>query len=436
MFTSEQTIELVRQLIRINTSNPPGNEAEAVQFLESVLMDHGMDVTVFTPVKGKANLMAKIEGKRHGNPVVLLNHIDVVPARAEQWDMDPFGAEVRDGYIYGRGAIDMKAQTICHLVAFMNIRAEGILPERDILFLATCDEEVGGGYGLKYMLRDVKELRQASFVLSEGGGIIEENGKTTAQIAVSEKRLAQFVVRAAGAGGHGSMPHGDNANEKVVHAAQAILSHQWPMKPTAVVSAYFKGVFEHDASLSVPFTTMTEMVKEKTFRRIIEDNPVYNALLRNTVTLTVLRGGDKVNVIPSVAEAHFDARILPSESRERFFEKIRKLAGDGVTVEAVEQKEDDQPGRSDFRTPWFRGLQAITKRHFGDIPVLPFVTTGATDMRYLRELGITAYGFFPVRISADDLRRMHGVNERISIENLLEGCEVTKEIVRFLAQNV
>ncbi|MEI6154605.1 MAG: M20/M25/M40 family metallo-hydrolase, partial [Deltaproteobacteria bacterium] len=169
----DHAVELLREFIRIDTTNPPGHEEKAILFLEGILKKEGIQSEVFRPVADRANILARIKGKKRGKPVILLGHVDVVPANADEWDFDPFGGELRDGYIYGRGTVDMKAQTICQLLAFIQIHKEGVVPERDIIFLATCDEEVGGQNGVEYMLNEVEELKSASFVLSEGGCIIE-----------------------------------------------------------------------------------------------------------------------------------------------------------------------------------------------------------------------------------------------------------------------
>jgi acetylornithine deacetylase/succinyl-diaminopimelate desuccinylase-like protein len=428
----EKAVSLLSTLISIDTSNPPGNEEAAMLFLQECLVKEGISTEVFHAAPGRANLMARIPGARKGKPIILLSHIDVVPARAEDWETDPFGGEVRDGFIYGRGAIDMKSQAICQLLAFIQLRKDGIKPERDILYLATCDEEVGGQYGAELMLKTVDELRNASFVLSEGGCVMEENGRLHAQVSVAEKKLSQFTIRASGTGGHGSMPHKDNANEKVVRAAQAIMSYSWPFKPTSIVTTYLNGILKGRKGKGFTFTNLKEALKNDHFREFVENNPVYNALLRNTMTVTILKGGDKVNVIPSESSISFDARLLPTESHRDFFKRIEKLAGKDVEVVPIGTGESD-PLPSGYNTAYFRGIKKAMNKVAGPMPVLPFLTTGATDLRYFRNLGIPAYGFFPIRLSDQELFRMHSINERISVSNMRNGLTGVYEIVKFLA---
>ncbi len=432
MNDSLDAIQIVRQFIRIDTSNPPGNEEEAILFLEDILKKEGIKCQIFVPFPKRANLLARIEGKEKGKPVILLSHIDVVPANKDEWDVDPFSGEVVDGFVYGRGAIDMKTQAICQLLAFIRYYNDGVVPERDIIYLATCDEEVGGKYGVEYMLKEVPQLRDASFVLSEGGHIMEDEGFIHAQISVAEKKLSQFMIKATGTGGHGSMPHKDNANEKIIDACKRILSYRWPFKPTSVVSAYLNGVFRGSRGKGYAFKNLKEALKDRRFRNYIEDDPVYNALLRNTVTPTILKGGEKVNVIPTESSAYFDARLLPIEKYETFFKKIEKLSGKDIEVVRIGNPANDSVS-SGYNNRYFRGIRTIIEgMKENSLPVLPYITTGATDLRYFRELGIPAYGFFPITLSKDEYLRMHGKNERISIENIREGLHGTYQIIKFL----
>jgi acetylornithine deacetylase/succinyl-diaminopimelate desuccinylase-like protein len=428
----DTAVNLLSEFIRIDTTNPPGNEEDAALFLDGYFDKAGIPTEIFHVAPKRANLLARIPGKNKGKPVVLLSHIDVVPAKAEEWEVPPFSGEVRDGFIYGRGAIDMKSQTICQLLAFAQLQKEGAKPERDIIYLATCDEEVGGQHGVEYMLKNVDELRNASFVLSEGGCIVDENGRLHAQVSVAEKKLSQFMIRAKGTGGHGSMPHKNSANEKVLNAAQAIMSCQWPFKPTSIVSTYLNGILKGEKVKGFTFTSLKQTLGNKQFRDFVENNPVYNALLRNTVTPTILKGGEKINVIPAESSISFDARLLPTESHSNFFKKIERLAGKDVEVIPVGTGKSN-PLPSGYNTPYFRGIKKVVNTLMGPVPVLPFLTTGATDLRYFRNLGIPAYGFFPITLPNEELFRMHGKDERISVAALKQGLVGMYEIVKFLA---
>ncbi len=434
MTNLDRTIELLQEFLKIDTTNPPGNEEKAALFLQDVLSREGIASEIYQGTPGRANIMSRIKGRLDGRPVILLGHIDVVPAKREEWTSDPFAAEIRDGFIYGRGTIDMKSQVICQLMSFIELAREGTVPKRDIVFLATCDEEVGGDHGVAYMLNKVPELETASFVLSEGGNLFEENGAVHALISVTEKKLSQFIVKASGKGGHGSMPHGDNANEKIVAAAQRILSYKWPLKAMPVTSVYLDTALKDHVVGNAKFPGLKKALQSKKWKSYLESNEIYNAILRNTVTVTILKGGEKVNVIPSESSAYFDARLLPSETHERFFAKIKKLAGNDIVIERIGEN-IPTPDPSRYNTLFFQGIKEAIRSVKGDVPVLPFVTTGATDLRYFRNLGIPSYGFFPVTLTKEEHMRMHSKDERISLASIKEGIEGSRAILKFLASD-
>lgn len=425
-------LQTLQRLIQFDTSNPPGNEEEAILFIASILEESDIEVSIFSPVSKRANLLARIKGKRPERPFVLLSHIDTVPARLDEWTFDPFAGDIHDGFLYGRGTIDMKAQLVCQLFALMGLKGEGIIPEMDVIFLATCDEEVGGGLGVEYMLQKVESLRGASFVLSEGGNIIEDAGHLHAEVSIDEKRLSQFMISAKGTGGHGSMPHKDNPNEKIIDAAKAIVDYKWPIRPTPIVARYLDGLMKGKRIGKHIYKGLRGAIKDPEFITFIEEQPVYNALLRNTVALTILRGGEKVNVIPSEAEAYFDARLLPGEDKAKFFKKIKRLAGEAVELRQLTGP-SDEPQRSlrySYNTGYFRCIRDTIRKRKGEIPVLPYISTGATDLRYFRNLGIPAYGLFPATLERSELLRMHGKDERISIKGFKEGLDGTYELLK------
>ena len=430
MTQSEEGLDLLRSLIRIDTSNPPGNEEAAVQFIEAWLRKEGIASEIFSPAPRRGNLLARLKGKKTGEPIVLLGHIDVVPAAEAGWTEPPFSGAVRDGYLYGRGTVDMKSDVAAQIMAFATLKREGITPERDIILLVTCDEETGGQMGVGYMLDAVDELSDAAFVLSEGGSIIEEEGVLHAQVSVAEKKICQFMIRAHGTGGHASMPHKDNANDKIVRAANRIASHNWPIRRNRIATRYLTGMLKGKKFKGFTFSTLSDALRRKSFRAFIGDNAVYNALLRNTAALTMLKSGVKVNVIPTESEATFDARILPEEEHEHFLAQVQKVAGRDVEVVPL-SRGDSIPSRYD--TDFFRAIRRVVKARKGNIPVLPFITTGATDLRYFRGMGITAYGFSPIILSREEHLTMHSVDERISVEGFTEGLDATYAIVKELA---
>jgi acetylornithine deacetylase/succinyl-diaminopimelate desuccinylase-like protein len=425
-----QAVKLLREMIRLDTSNPPGNEEKAVQFLEAELAKEGIRSEVFMPAPRRANILARLPGKKAGRPVVLLGHLDVVPAHDDGWVEPPFAGAVRDGFMYGRGAIDMKSQVVCHLLAFINLARSGVTPERDMIFLCTADEETSGPLGVEHVLHKVDDLPGASFVLSEGGFITEGNSVIHARVSVGEKQVCWFMMRATGRGGHGSMPLPDSANDKIVRAAHRIISEKRPLRPTPIVTKYLNGLLKGKKIGGMTFSSLREALKHEQFRAMVGNDPTMSSLLSNSVALTMLQAGDKVNVIPPESVAYFDARILPDVEHEAFLKKMRKTAGPEVEVSLVD-KTRSVP--SPYNTPYFRHITKAVHRLAGPIPVLPYMTTGATDMRHFRSLGIPAYGIFPIILPEEEHMRMHGVNERLSIASLERGLKATEEIVRALA---
>ncbi len=427
--TQDAAVRLLSDLIRLDTSNPPGNEEIAVQFIEALLKKEGIESDIYLPAPRRANILARIKGKKRGRPMVLLGHLDVVPARDEGWAAPPFAGLVKDGFVYGRGAIDMKSQIACHLLSFIDVKRSGVVPERDLIFLATADEETSGPFGVEHVLDKVADLRESSFVFSEGGFVMEEETGLHARVSVGEKQVCWFRMRARGAGGHGSMPHKDNANDKIVRAAERIISQKRPLRATPIVTRYLNGLLKGKRFGKTTFFSLREALKEKAFRTFVEKDPALSSLLANSVALTMLQSGDKVNVIPTEAVAYFDARILPDVKHEAFLDLMRKTAGPEVEIDLV-SRSDSVP--SPYNTPYFSAVSKAVRSANGPIPVLPYMTTGATDLRHFRSLGIPAYGLFPVVLPEEENMRMHGVNERLSVVRLGEALKATGEIVRFL----
>ena len=427
---SRLVVRALSDLIKIDTSNPPGKEDKAVRFIEAMLRKEGIESQIYSPQPLRANILARLKGKKPGKPIVLLGHIDVVPARKDVWSVPPFGGVVKDGFVYGRGAIDMKSQVICLLFAFIGLHRQEITPSRDIIFLATADEETAGKLGIAYVMEKVSELKSASFVLSEGGTISEDEGFLHAQVSVAEKKVCQFMLMAKGTGGHGSMPHGDNANDKIIRAAVRVISAKAPLRTIGLVRRYLTGMLRGGKIGNFRFASLKEALVDKKFLAYVEGDPQLNAILRDTVASTMLESGEKVNVIPTEATAQFDARILPDASHDAFLRRMQKIAGPEVEVVLTGRTDS---AVSPYDTPYFREIASAVRSLKGDIPVLPSLTTGATDLRHFRNLGIPAYGFFPITMTKEEQKGMHGLNERISVANLMEGLAGTEEIVSRLA---
>jgi len=429
----DEAVEILRNYVKINTTNPPGNELEAALYLREILKKDDIDATIYEPAPHRANLVARLPGSSGEGALVLLNHMDVVPVEEDKWDVDPFAGIVKNGYICGRGAIDMKGSAVAQLMTVLLLKRHKIPLKRDILFLATADEETGGRLGVKWMMDHDPRLKQAAFVLNEGGGImLLENGEVSHyEISTAQKVVCQFTLRARGASGHGSMPHQDSANVKLIRALNRLVEWETPFVVIPLVKEYFANLARiKPAEESEAYRNIEEALYEPSFVASFTANPYYNAMVRNTVTPTVLKAGSKVNVIPSDAEAAFDCRILPGASCNDFFIQISELLNDEVELAPVAGFDHFSPPPSPTDNELYRAIQTVAQRRNPGCVVTPVLITGATDSRFFRKAEVPCYDFSPLRLTHEDLRLVHGHNERLSIENLGFASQFMFEMVQ------
>ncbi len=399
--------------LRLDTSNPPAETMAAARFLKGLLEKEGLAVTVYESQPGKkANVLARLPGTGRHKPVLLLNHMDVVPVDRERWTVDPFGGLVRDGRIWGRGSMDMKSLGMIQLMALVALKRAGFRPDRDILFLATADEETGGELGAGWMIQNHFDQLSPEYVLDEGGfgaRDVLSDGRLVYGISVADKRSFWIRAVAAGSSGHGSQPIADNANELLVDALGRILARPQPASEIAVVKA------------------MRERVGN------FADNKFTNAIQRNTCSLTSLRAGvgdpPKVNVIPSRSEATLDCRLLPGQSPEELLARLRSLGGDPrVRLEVIRVAEAAPPSRWD--TPLFRAMERVLLRQSDTAVVAPILVPYGTDGSKFRARGATVYGFAPMIVDLDVLSSMHSDQERISAAEFRRGLRIFYEILQ------
>jgi acetylornithine deacetylase/succinyl-diaminopimelate desuccinylase-like protein len=425
--TSEAT-DLLCQYIRIDTTNPPGGEEAAARWLADLLRAEGIDDITFYDASdadspGRLNMRARLAGNGSKRPIVLLNHTDVVPVEREGWDEDPFAGVVKDGVIWGRGAIDMKGMGIMELITLFLMKRHSVPHARDIVFFAVADEEAGSEYGVEFLARHHPESLDAEYVLNEGGwGSTELMGvrRPVFNCAVSEKGPCWLKLSADGRPGHGSVPHSDNALARLVRALQRIAEWQRPRQIVPELSEYFARAHEHGF--------MAEEPSDDAIAALAEKNPLINAITTNTISMTTARAGVKHNVIPARAEATIDCRLLPGTDSKAFIEEVRQIVDDPkVSIEPVL---DSNTPPSPIDTELMETIKAVTRDFVEDAVVLPFVSAGFTDSRVFRRLGITSYGFIPVMLEPIEAVTVHGHNERLSIENLRLGCQMMFEVVR------
>src|SRR5437870_11474507 len=334
----DEATALLSQYIRINTTNPPGNEIMAARWLADVLRRDGIEARVLEPAPGKANLYARLAGDGSARPLILLNHMDVVLATPEYWKVDPFAGTVQDGYLWGRGALDMKGEAITQLMTLLTLKRAGVALKRDVIFLATADEEVGAGVGAGWMVEHHPELVQnAEFMITEGGtiragptGRIEYYG-----VGTTEKSPFWLEVTAHGTAGHGSRPTPDNPVHRLVRALYRIASYQTPLVVTPAVERYLRDLstLEPDPVRRAWLADVRAALKDSAAVRALTGDLTYNALLRNTTSITGLTGSDKTNVIPPVATAGLDVLLLPGQDPQAFLaDLIRVVADTAVAI--------------------------------------------------------------------------------------------------------
>ena len=429
-------LDLLRDYIRIDTTNPPGGETKAAELLADVLAGCGLEPQILTSPGGRANLVARLRGDGEpGKALCLLHHIDVVPADADEWSVEPFAADVRDGHVWGRGALDTKSLGVMQLVALAGLVREGVRPRRDVLYVANADEEAGGEEGAGWLCRAHPDLVECEWVLNEGGFGVSEviPGVSTFGVAVTEKAILWLRLTATGRPGHGSTPHDDQALEHLL-AALAAVTRARPLRMTPLVAESFRGL----AGQATPAVrAAVEAATSQVGRTVVSLAgsplagalpPSLRALLRDTLTITAIHAGYKENVIPGKAEAVVDCRLLPDTDVDEFLADVRsRAARHKVDIEVIlrgEPRGIDQGGEM---------LQWITEAAAELAPgvaVSQTICPGFTDSRFFRELGAHCVGLTPALVRPEIMQGFHGVDERLPLEGLDLGVRMMDTIVR------
>jgi len=434
---NSDTVELLSRYLRLDTSNPPGNEYLAANFFADIFSSENIPFRLYEPTAGRVSIRAELKGSGKTAPLILLHHTDVIAADRNEWSFDPFGGEIIDGYICGRGALDTKSLGIMQLLSLLDTKRKGLPLNRDLIFLATADEESGADHGVEYLLREHPGDFNASLVLNEGSyvveGIVPE--RLLAMISPGEKGPCWMRLKRRGLPGHGSTPHGLNPLEKLSEAVNRLIDHNSLPRVTPIVAEYFRRMSQAWDFLK-PYI---EDGREETLLRIVEESgllsvPQINAMLRNTVSLNSLHGGNKVNVIPSYAEAEVDTRLLPGQNMEDWITFVKKqLADDEIQIEFIMRGEGNA---SDMHTQDYATIEAAMLEHYPGAVTAPYLMLGTTDSRFFREKGMVSYGFCPAVIPAEHLKSIHGTDEKIGIESMSKGTEVYKDIVARLCSDI
>jgi len=413
-------------MIRIDTVNPPGNELAVARYLEAVFQAESIETQLFEPVPARGALVARIRGDGSRRPVMIMAHMDVVGVERANWSVDPFGAEIRDGYLYGRGAIDDKGMLAANLETMLLLKrhvvdAGGTL-SRDIIFVANSDEEAGGVFGMRWLVDNHCELIDAELVLNEGGRTRIVRG-TPLYVAVqnTEKVPHLVTVRAHGPGGHAAVPLPGNAVYRLGRALAAIGSYQEPVHLTATTSEFFARLAKvwPDAGERTAMEDVTSRHQERILQgaRALGAIPVFDAVLRTGISATVVSGGIRSNVIPTEATALLNIRTLPGQSIDAVVARLRDVIDDASVEVTITARGEDAPV-SDFTSPMFAAIAETVKELAPGMVTVPYMSTGASDSARLRQLGMQAFGILPFPMDQDDEDRMHGNDERIPLASL------------------
>lgn len=422
-------------LIKINTSNPPGGEEPAAKYVAAVLQKEGLTPEILEIAPGRSAVVARLRSAAMADPskaLLLVAHLDVVPADKSRWTVDPFGGVVKDGYIYGRGTIDDKGMLAANLAAFIALKRSAARLNRDVIFLATADEETSGDASIRVLALKYWDKFAAGFAINEGGNVFMKNGRVQyIGLQVSEKVASNITVIAKGAAGHASQPTKDNAVVHLAAAVNNIGNYTAPVRFTSVVRRYFEGLAPlEDDEIGKWMRSLDTPDRGEHAQRVISDaSPLWNAMLRDTIAPTMLNAGSARNVIPGEARANLNVRLLPGDTINTVVSDLEKLVNDPqVRLEVLPNAGLAAPDSS-LENDFYATIGRVATREFGGAPTLPFQSTWATDSSQLRLHNVQAYGLVPFPLSDEDLKRMHGDDERIPITSFVKGVDVLTKIV-------
>ena len=424
----DQAVEWLQQYIRVDTVNPPGNEIAGARFLASIFDAEGIPYEMVESAPGRGNIWARIDGGDEPG-LLLLHHIDVVPADSSYWTTDPLSGEVLNDAVYGRGALDTKSSGIIHLAAFLSLHRSGVTLNRDVTFMATADEEAGGFWGVGWLVENRPELFDGvGYVINEGGGGAAVDGQVRFSVEVTQKVPYWLRLTTRGEPGHGSRPQATSAVTRLVSALDRLREYEFPVRVIPAVEAYFRGLATTAGQKwRSRYANIGMAIRDPAVAaELRRENPGHYGLIRNTCSMTRLSGSDKINVIPTEAWAELDCRLLPDQAPDEFLDELGEVLGDDVEVETLMSF---TPAQSSAETGLFRMIEDTTEAHFPGASVVPAVLTGFTDSHFLRDLGITAYGYDPFVVPQVDQAGVHGNNERLSVENIRRGVVVMTDLV-------
>lgn len=435
---TQETVQNLSRLIQIDTTNPPGNELPAILAIRDILVREGIPeeaITIVEAAPQRANLVARLRGDGSERPLLLTGHVDVVPVERDRWSRDPFGGEVAEGCVWGRGALDMKGSLIMYLEVFLLAKRMALPLKRDLILAAIADEEAGFTHGSKFLVEKHRSLIEAEYALNEGGAMTIHMGKARLYpIQVAEKGVCWLKATAQGQPGHGSLPHADNAVYHLAHALEALRrARHLPVHITPTFLHMLASVSTH---LRFPARALASLLRYPAFIRLLlrmkslppQSRSLLTAILTNTVTPTVLRAGTKTNVIPSEATVDLDCRLLPGQTPQDVMREILAITGNKITLETMMTSSGTE---FSTETPLYRVLEKVTQEMDPDGIVFPFLMPGATDACVYQHAGITVYGFTPGVLPPDFplIKLGHGHDERLPLLAIETGLKALWKVL-------
>lgn len=432
------TREIYKELIEINTSFSTGATTPAAEAMAARLRAAGFpasDIQVVGAAPHKMNLIVRYRGTGAKRPILLLAHLDVVEAKRSDWTFDPFVLHEQDGFFYGRGTSDDKAQAAVWIANLIRYRREGFRPSRDLIVALTADEEGGGPYnGVVWLLENRRELIDAEFALNEGGsGEMHAGRRLLNLLQVAEKTYTDFRIEVRNRGGHSSMPVKENAIYRLAAALERISGYEFPIRLNEVTRAYFEATASLHTGAVAEDLQAAARGDQQAIGRVAAASPAWNAVLHTTCVATMLDGGHAPNALPQTAGANINCRLLPGESAESVLETLRKvIADDNVSIRLSGEPPVSSPA-SPLRDDILSAAKHVTSQMWPGVPVVPYMVMGGTDGRFLRAAGIPTYGMTGLFMERDDMRA-HGQNERVGVAEFYESETYLYRLVMELAQ--
>ena len=422
-------------LLRINTTNPPGNEQAAAKYIAHILEKEGIPSEVLDVLPGRSALVARLRSAAVADPskaLLLVAHMDVVGVDRSKWTVDPFAAVIKDGFLYGRGAIDDKGMLAANLAAFIELKRSNAHLNRDVIFLATADEEQGGDASIKILISKYWDKFAAGYALNEGGEVFVKNGRVQyVAVQASEKVAVNVAVIARGTSAHASRPTKDNA---VVHLATAVAkigTYSAPVHFTTIVRRYFEQLASIETDeLAKWMRSLDTTDRGEHAQKVISDaSPLWNSMMRDSVAPTMLSAGVRNNVIPAEARANLNIRLLPGDTIDVLLADLTKLVNDPQIKFEVQPDAGLAAPPSSLESDFYVTISKVAAAQFANVPVLPFQSTGATDSAQLRLHNVQSYGLLPFPLAEEDYQRMHGDDERLPLASFTKGVDVLARIV-------